>query len=60
MPRLILLEPWTPGILESLIWINSLGDDPKIIIELGPIMRSTITARWQTINSTENRCNLIQ
>ena len=28
MPHLISLEPWTPGILESSIWINSFGDDP--------------------------------
>jgi hypothetical protein len=32
----------------------------KIIIELGPTMRSTISASWQTINSTENRRNLIR
>jgi len=32
MPHFISLEPWTPGILESLIWINSLKDDPNKII----------------------------
>ncbi len=31
MPHFILLEPWTPGILESLIWINSFGDDPHFL-----------------------------
>ena len=28
MPHIISLEPLTPGILESSIWINSFGDDP--------------------------------
>ncbi len=32
MPHFISLEPWTPGILESLIWINSFGDDPEIFM----------------------------
>ena len=28
MPHFVSLEPWTPGILESSIWINSFEDDP--------------------------------
>ena len=45
MPHVISLEPWTPGILESLFWINSFGDDPylknrNLIIQMSATMPS--------------------
>ena len=32
MLHFVSLEPWTPGILESLIWIIASGDDSNLFI----------------------------